>query len=216
MSTYQKAPAEVRELAEQVLNEFATYKDILEAKVKIDFLFAFGDVNEEGQTTGHALTKHGIRALGITRKLGIKDRIMGRGDAEVAIDGDWWKDATLARRRALLDHELHHIEVKLDEDGNVIRDDLKRPKLKLRKHDVEVGWFAIVAGRHGSASLEIEQAKALMESYGQLFWPCIDLPEPPLQLTDGKERNVTPPKRKKKASKRTRKRQPIMSKRNGG
>jgi hypothetical protein len=84
----------------------------------------------------------------------------------------------------------------------VIRDDLKRPKLKLRKHDVEVGWFAIVAGRHGSASLEIEQAKAVMDSYGQLFWPCIDLPEPPLQLSDGAERLITPAKRgRKKAAK---------------
>lgn len=202
MSTYAKAPPEVREMAEAILEEFPSYKDLLEAKVKIDFLFAFAEVGEDGESKGHALTKHGIRALGITRKLGIKDRVMGRGDAEVALDGDWWKDATVARRRALLDHEMHHIEVKMDEEGVVIRDDLKRPKLKLRKHDVEVGWFAIVAGRHGSASLEIEQAKAVMDSYGQLFWPCIDLPEPPLQLSDGAERLITPAKRgRKKAAK---------------
>lgn len=192
-------------MAEAILEEFPSYKEILEAKVKIDFLFAFAEVSEEnedgsgGQSKGYALTKHGVRALGITRKLGIKDRVMGRGDAEVCLDGDWWEDATPARRRALLDHELHHLEVKLDEDGVVIRDDLKRPKLKLRKHDVEVGWFAIVAGRHGSASLEIEQAKAVMDSYGQLFWPAIDLQEP-LMISDG-ERNNKPAKRKRKAAK---------------
>lgn len=201
MSTYQKAPADVREMAEAILEEFITYKPILEAKVKIDFMFAFAEVGEDGESKGHALKKHGIRALGITRKLGIKDRVMGRGDAEVILDGDWWKDETPARRKALLDHELHHIDVRTDEDGVVLRDDLKRPKLKLRKHDVEVGWFAVVAGRHGSNSLELEQAKAVWDSYGQLFWPCIDLPEPPMQLTDGEPRNITPGKGKKKASK---------------
>lgn len=192
-------------MAEAILEEFLSYKPIVEAKVKIDFLFAFAEVSEddEGDTKakGFALMKHGIRALGITRKLGIKDRVMGRGDAEVCLDGDWWEEATPARRRALLDHELHHIEVKTDEEGEVLRDDLKRPKIKLRKHDVEVGWFAIVAGRHGSSSLEIEQAKLVMDSYGQLFWPCIDATEP-LQLSDGgAERIITPTKRKKKGAK---------------
>jgi len=184
-------------MAEKILDEFISYKPIVEAKVKIDFLFAFAEVGEDGESKGHALMKHGIRALGITRKLGIKDRVMGRGDAEVCLDGDWWKDATDARRRALLDHEMHHIEVKMDEEGVVIPDDLKRPKLKLRKHDVEVGWFAVVAGRHGSNSLEIEQAKLVMDSYGQLFWPCIDAVEP-MQLTDGADRIITPKKRGRK------------------
>ena len=133
MSTYTKCPAEVRELAETILNEFATYKPVLEAKVKIDFMFAYAEVGEDGESKGHALTKHGIRALGITRKLGIKDRVMGRGDAEVVLDGDWWDNETPLRKKALLDHELHHIEVRTDADGVVLRDDLKRPKLKLRK-----------------------------------------------------------------------------------
>jgi hypothetical protein len=201
MSTYQKCPSEVRELAEEIMNEHRTYKDVVEAKVKIDFLFAYAEVGEDGVSKGHALTKHGIRALGITRKLGIKDRVMGRGDAEVALDGDWWTEATPLRRKALLDHELHHIEVRTDQDGVVLRDDLKRPKLKMRKHDVEVGWFAEVAGRNGSASLELEQAKAVWDSYGQLFWPALDLQEP-LQLSDGAERLITPGKKgRKKAAK---------------
>lgn len=198
MSTYQKAPPEVREVAEKVIEEFPSYKPIVEAKVKIDYLFAFAEVSEDGEIKGCALTKHGNRALGITRKISIKDRVMGRGDAEVCLDGDWWEGTTPARRRALLDHELHHLEVVVDEYGEVIRDDLKRPKLRLRKHDVEVGWFALVAGRHGGASLEIEQAKALMDSYGQLFWPAIDLQEP-MQLSEGGDDERTPVKRKRKA-----------------
>lgn len=198
MSTYTKASAEVRELADAILTEFKTHLPVVESKVKIDFLFAYAEVGEDGESKGHALTKHGVRALGITRKLGLKDRAMGRGDCEICLDGDWWKEATEGRRKALLDHELHHIEVRTDQDGVVLRDDLKRPKLKLRKHDVEVGWFAIVAGRHGSNSLELEQAKAVWDSYGQLFWPCLDLPEPK-QLSEGNEVDITPAKGKKKS-----------------
>ena len=196
MSTYCKAPADVRELAEKLLEEFTTYKPLLEAKVKIDFMFAYAERGEDDEPKGFALTRRGVRVLGITRKLGIKDRVMGRGDAEVILDGDWWDSETPLRKKALLDHELHHLDVVTDETGVAIRDDLKRPKLKLRKHDVEVGWFAVVAGRHGSNSIEIEQAKAVMDSYGQLFWPCIDLQEP-LQLADGEPRNITPGRKKK-------------------
>jgi hypothetical protein len=201
MSTYEKCPSDVRDLAQSIMEEHLTYKEVLEAKVKIDFLFAYGEVGPDGESKSNALTKHGMRALGITRKLGIKDRVMGRGDAEVALDGDWWKEATPLRRKALLDHELHHIEVRTDEDGVVLRDDLKRPKLRLRKHDVEVGWFAAVAGRNGSASLELEQAKSVWDSYGQLFWPSLDLQEP-LQLSEGADRLITPGKKgRKKADK---------------
>ena len=188
MSTYSKAKPEVREMAEQIIGEFISHKPLSEANVKIDFLMAYADVSEDGESKGHALTKNGIKALGITRKLSLKDRAMNRGDAEVCLDGDWWEEATEGQRRALLDHEIHHLEVKVDEEGVVIRDDLKRPKLRLRKHDVEVGWFAIIAGRHGSNSIEIQQAKSVMDSYGQLFWPSIDAQEP-LQLGDGQAPN---------------------------
>lgn len=181
MSTYKKAP-EIKELADEILNKFDTHKPLVEHKVRIDFLFAFASVDEQGEAHGCAITHHGVRAYGLTRKIPLKERAMGRGDAEVMLDGDWWQNATEASRRALLDHEMHHLEVCFDEDQVLITDDLKRPKLKLRKHDVEVGWFAIVAGRHGSASLEMQQAKVLMDSYGQLFWPALDMPK---QLGDG-------------------------------
>jgi len=206
MSTYQKADSAVREMAEKILEQFDTHKPLVEHKVKIDFVFAFASVDNFGNPKGPALTKHGIAAYGITRKMGLKDRAMGRGDAEISLDGDWWAEATEARRRALLDHELHHLEVKLDDDGILVKDELRRPKLKLRKHDVEVGWFAIVAGCHGGASLEIEQAKALMDSYGQLFWPAIDSPYP-LTLSErigtalGMDDGVKTPGKKKKAAK---------------
>lgn len=55
--------------------------------------------------------------------------------------------------------------------GIVQVDDLRRPKIKIRKHDVEVGWFNIVAGRHGNFSIERIQSKMVMDQLGQYYWP---------------------------------------------
>lgn len=171
MSTFQKADQETMDLAAEVLCAFATHKPLLDAKVKIDLVFAYGSRTESGMLTSHALTHRGVRALGLASKLKLKDRAMGRGDAEVALDHDWWEEASDLQRRALLDHELHHVSVKTDKLGRFQYDDLRRPVLVLRRHDFEFGWFRIVAERHGPFSIERLQAKNMMDEAMQSFWP---------------------------------------------
>lgn len=170
MPIFQRADELVNKMAAALLNEFETHTMLLTAKAKIDFVFAFGDRDDQNRLTGPALKKNGLVALGMARKIALKDRALGRGDAEISLDGDWWEEASLDERRALLDHELHHITVKVDDRG-IVTDDLPRPVIQLRKHDHEVGWFSIIAQRHGVASQERIQAKAVMDSFGQLFWP---------------------------------------------
>lgn len=155
-------------MAKSLIAEFETHAPLADAGVKIDFMFAFPDFDEStGEPTNDALTKNGVKALGITRKLPPKDRAKGLGDAEVCLDGYWWDNNDEDDRRALLDHELHHIAV------TAKRDDLGRPILKMRKHDVEIGWFHVVAQRHGSTSQERRQAKIIFDCYGQYYWPDI-------------------------------------------
>jgi hypothetical protein len=48
--------------------------------------------------------------------------------------------------------------------GAVERDDLDRPKLKMREHDYEFGWFAETAHRFGEDSFEFSQARELLAS----------------------------------------------------
>lgn len=70
----------------------------------------------------------------------------------------------------MLDHELFHIQIKMK--GQIIQtDDLGRPKIKMRPHDMEVGWFKAVAERNGKYSQERIQALKYMEEMGQYFWP---------------------------------------------
>lgn len=170
MPTYQKADEEVEEIAKGILERFESHAPLVEAEVKFDFIFAFPTLNDEGEPTGDAIKKNGVKALGLCRIINLKDRTMGRGDVEILIDHPWWEDATDEQREALLDHELHHASVKL-KNGVVQRDDLQRPLIKLRKHDIEIGWFDIIALRHGAASLERTQAKSLADEVGQLYWP---------------------------------------------
>lgn len=171
MPTFERCDKSVEELAKDLIRKFETHHPLEAAEVKIDFVFARGDVDDAGNQTNHALTKNGVRALGIARKIPLKDRALGRGDAEIALDADYWVDALEAEQAALLDHELHHIAVKSDKAGNIQYDDLGRPQIKMRKHDVEVGWFKVIAERHGAHSIERKQAKQLMDVDGQFFWP---------------------------------------------
>lgn len=173
MATFQRCPQTVNDMANEILCEFETHKPLLDARVTIDFVFAFADIDEQtNQPIGNALSKNGVKAIGLCRKIALKDRAMGRADAEISLDGQWWEQASDAERRALLDHELHHIATKTDKRG-LVKDDLGRPVLQLRKHDYEFGWFKAIAARHGRASIERQQAAEMMCDAGQYFWPGI-------------------------------------------
>src|SRR5437899_4225239 len=171
MPTYKKNPGEVVELAAEVLTKHSTHRPLLDAKVKIDFLFAYPKYNEKDEPIGDAIKHHGIKALGLAGKIGLKDRIKGNGDAEILIDYEWWKEANEAQRAALLDHELHHLSVAMTKSAIIKTDDAGRPVIRLRPHDVQIGWFALIAQRNGQNSIERTQASAIMQSNGQYFWP---------------------------------------------
>jgi len=160
-------------MAQSLLREFESHLPILESGVTFSLLFAFGDRDEDtGELTSDALTLHGQRALGIARKVSEKDRVKGLPDAEILLDGDYWPTVDEEKQRALLDHEMHHISLKVSK-GQIQHDCAGRPKLKLRKHDVEIGWFKCIAERHGAASIERQQAQHILDSCGQYFWPQI-------------------------------------------
>jgi hypothetical protein len=171
MTTFERCPKAVEALAKTILEKHESHKPVLVAKVTIDFVFAYPEYDEKtGKPLGDALTKNGVKALGITRKIPLKDRALGRADAEIALDGDWWDKAPEREQEALLDHELHHVAVKIDKRG-LVTDDLGRPVLQLRKHTHEIGWFAIVAERNGKHSIEQQQARAMLDEAGQFYWP---------------------------------------------
>lgn len=79
-----------------------------------------------------------------------RNRTIHGMDFIIEIGKDVWEDAPSNDfRRALLDHELGHCGVKLDEHGEVeYEEKTGRPKTYLRHHDIEE--FEEVLERHGS------------------------------------------------------------------
>ncbi len=174
MATFVRCDDSVNQLADELMCKYPDHEALIEAKVRIDFVFAFAKRDEDtGDKLGPALKLHGVPCLGIARKISIKDRALGRGDAEISLDGDEWPKMSAERKAALLDHELHHLTVKRDRFGSPCTDDIDRPVIRMRPHDFQFGWFNVIAARHGAASFERLQAKQMMDDAGQFFWPEI-------------------------------------------
>lgn len=152
------------EAAQSNLNEMLDlyHSELRDAGVTFDVIFARAARNENGDIDGPAIKHGGYPAAAKVRIVSLKDRAKGNADVEIIIDEDEWETLSDARRNALIDHELEHVELVLEEtkDGSeavVKRDDLGRPKLKMRLHDRHFGWFDVCAQRHGSDSVEALQ-----------------------------------------------------------
>lgn len=139
------------------------------AGVKIDLLSVASDKD------GPALKHQGYPAAAIIRVIGIKERTKGAGDVEILFDEEQYMEMSDAEKDALIDHELEHIEVKMD--GKRAKLDCRgRPKIGMRKHDYQFGWFSSIAERHGIASGEVQQANALFLREKQTFFAFINQP----------------------------------------
>ncbi len=157
MPLYEKANAECYRICETMLKLY--HGHLVDVGVTVDILFAKPKPDKNGEVDPAAVTvKHGgYPAAAVVKINSFKLRAQGHADAEITIDHEKWSVTADDRKDALIDHELEHIELKLDKEGNVARDDLDRPMLKLRPHDHQFGWFDSVARRHGMASYELQQ-----------------------------------------------------------
>lgn len=176
MPRYEQAPALVRQVVERMTDRY--HPQLRDAKVTLSLLMAFPTLNENGDSTGPALSHNGYPAQAVVKIIGLKERTDGRADAEIVIDGDNWPLLSSDQQDALIDHELEHLELKTDKDGLLVRDDLDRPKLKLRKHDVQAGWFDAIVRRHGRNSPEFRQFEEFeVHTYKVKWLPYLDEPD---------------------------------------
>lgn len=171
MPVYELCHPEVADLAKKIIDRYESHHELRDESVTISFLFAYPKINKKGRATGPAISDGGYAVNAKARIVSLKDRCKRNSDAEILINGDWWGTANEKQRLALLDHELEHFRVRRNrKTGACKRDDLNRPMLRIVKHDVQFGWFDVIAQRHGDASQECIQAKRLMDGSGQLYW----------------------------------------------
>jgi hypothetical protein len=162
MKTYSAASADLTMCIASVQVEYHPDLD----GVRIAALFVFDD--ESGDPV---LTHQGYTAQAVCRLTPTRDRALGVADAVIVIDRANWLTLSQRQKEALIDHELTHLErVVDDETGKPKFDAVGRPKLTIRRHDRQLGWFDEVARRHGDASPEMRQAKQLVASTGQLYF----------------------------------------------
>lgn len=182
---YSPAPSGVAERVAHLVKVF--HPDIHAAGVKIDLI----SVADDDPEVEHALKLRGMPAYATCRAVDVKGRTMGRGDVEIVIDEAKYLTMPDATKDAVLDHEIEHIELQISKKGKVKLDCVRRPKIKMKLHDVEFGWFESVAKRHGIASIECKQATKLFVFHEQIFFGFINDPQmiedpkpSPTQLTE--------------------------------
>lgn len=165
MSTPVRADSGTRDYVIEVMREYHPRLD--EAGVTVEVRWQIAGDGEE-----HAIKVKGYPALATIAITPLKYRCLNVADAQIDIDRAKWVDMDDDRRKALIDHELYHLELVEDEEtGEVKRDDADRPKLRIRPHDWEIGGFDAIAQRHQEHAAEVLGLKAAFERTTQTTFP---------------------------------------------
>jgi len=113
----------------------------------------------------------GIVTLGKCKKASDLDRELAVYDFIILLREAFWTDPLVTdhQRRALLDHELTHAAVKLDDHGEPVEDERGRVVYRVRKHDLEE--FTAIVERYGMYKKDLEVfARALERAHGRTEW----------------------------------------------
>jgi hypothetical protein len=152
---YEKAPAECRDICDRMMKQY--HGELTDFGVTVDLLLATMKVEENFKPGSVTLKLRGYPVAAYIKINPYKLRVQGHADAEMVIDGDRWPDMSDEQKDALMDHELEHLLLKKNKDGEVQFDDLDRPKLTMALHSHQFGWFDSIARRHGGNSFEVQQ-----------------------------------------------------------
>lgn len=166
MKTYSAASAD---LEDHIRRMQAEHHEELEG-VTVSALFVYDDESSES-----VLKHQGYPAAAVVSITPVKQRALGIADAVIVVDRPTWQVMSARQRDALIDHELQHLtrviaEATEEEPEHPKCDSIGRPKLAMRRHDHQLGWFDDVARRHADASVEVRQAQHLLQSTKQLYF----------------------------------------------
>lgn len=170
-TTFERAPKAIEAMVQHALEKY--HPELHKEGVTIDCMIARGIDKDEMDC--HALKRGGYAIDAKTQVTSLVDRARGIADAKLTIDSFDWNRMSDKRKAALIDHELEHLDLvaikptkKNGFEEGWKRDDLGRPKLRIRPHDWELTGFKDVVERHGENSHEAAQFAAFRDEYGQL------------------------------------------------
>lgn len=132
--------------------------------VNVGALFVFDEDKDE-----QVLKHQGYPAAAVVKITALRDRALGIADAIITVDRVYWQTLTAPQKNALIDHELEHLDRVVDpETDKPKRDALGRPKLRMRRHSHQIGFFTDILKRHGENAVEAKMVHALMRDASQL------------------------------------------------
>lgn len=118
----------------------------------------------------------GRMKLGQCRKASDLDRELKAYDFVILLNQEVWEDEefTAEKKKHLIDHELCHAQVALDDKGVFKRDERGRIVYRVRGHDVEE--FTEIVERHGAfVKRDLERfARAIIEKHTAPLFDDVD------------------------------------------
>jgi hypothetical protein len=153
--TYHKPSPELTGLVERMMEEF--HDDLTAHRVRVGCRFCVGD-----------LKLHGYPCAAVVQIMSYERRFQGAPDAMVTVDKIAWDGLSEEEKAAVIDHELEHLAIARDKQGQARVDDLGRPKLRMRLHNLIVGGFRSIIDRHGKAALEYGHVARVNEALRQM------------------------------------------------
>lgn len=137
MTDYSRAP-QVADIANDLIDNVDDHKPLKD--VTIEYVWRDKAPKSKGRLVlAKARKVTGLSAFLTNSSLGLPDIEANDSFFVVEVAADTWQRLTDEQRRALIDHELCHLQVDEDGDG--------RPVLSMRGHDLEE--FAAIVERHG-------------------------------------------------------------------
>ena len=164
-------------ILEDVMNEYHT--ELVNAKVNVGIIICRKETKE-----GFSLEAF-PPALARVRPTPRKQRLYCEHDAIIEICHLRWENSSTATKKAIIDHELTHLQVR-EKNGEAIIDDLGRPLLRMRKDEIDLTAFPEVISRHGINAIEWQSiSNAYQRAGASLLCHGTPIPAPVFRTVEG-------------------------------
>ena len=158
MATIYHAPTpDALALLAELRREYRGDLDLAEADIRL--VFASSDKPDKPP-----MARKGQRVLGKCKVHGLADKAAGTADATITLDAVAWSLRSANQNRALLHHELEHIDT-----WHGDRDDDGRPLLKSRNADFEFDGFHSIIARYGADACEVANVSRVIKRHQGVF-----------------------------------------------
>jgi hypothetical protein len=122
-----------------------------------------------------ALKHQGYPETALIHVVSPVDRAVGGPDVVIRYDAAEWDDQDDDERAAILDHELQHLCIKSNSNGEggevADQDEFDRPVVRRRNHDFQIGGFYRIIERHRDAAPEKRALDIVREQLRQMSLP---------------------------------------------